>query len=279
MLDRLLDAHVHVWTDDVAAYPFAPHDGLPTPSRPFTIGQLTSAMDAAGVAQALAIQPRIYGYDHGYLFAAAAGLAGRLRVMPLINTVRPSGVVEMETLAVHDAVAGFRVITQNCDPVRSLLDPSAQRLWTRLVELALPVGLLIEPEQLPVVATLAAREPDLRVVVDHCASVRTGSWPQWGRVLLGLSRLPNVYVKVSALGHLSNRPFPYVDLHGHLRDMLESYGPGHLLWGSDWPHVYGHGSYEDSSRPVAALLKDASHSERNRVLSETARSLFAFPAP
>lgn len=279
----LLDAHVHVWSDDVAAYPFGPQDSVPPPAKPFTISQLASAMDAAGVARALAIQPRIYGYDHGYLLSAATdanqSLTGRLRVMPLINPVRPSNVAEMEALAVRDAVAAFRVVTLGREPVELLLGESAHRLWSRMVTLAMPVGLLIEPQHLPVVATLAAREPDLRIVVDHCGSVNAAAWPRWGPVLLALSRRPNVYVKVSALGHLSQVPFPYGDMHVCVRELMQSYGPERLLWGSDWPHTYDYESYEDSPRAVAAILDQASHSDRNQVFSETARLLFAFPGP
>ncbi|MEJ7704418.1 MAG: hypothetical protein WKF47_12435 [Geodermatophilaceae bacterium] len=35
------------------------------------------------------------------------------------------------------------------------------------------------------------------------AEIEADAWPVWGSVLLGLSRRPNVYIKLSALGHLS----------------------------------------------------------------------------
>ncbi len=274
-----LDAHVHVWSDDEAAYPFGPHDGVPRPAEPFTMTQLASAMDATGVAHALAIQPRLYGYDHAYLFEAASSLAGRLRVMPLINSVRPCNVEAMDALADHAVVAGFRVVTLGREPVELLLGEQAHRLWARMVSRVLPVGLLIEPQHLAAVATLADREPDLRIVVDHCGNIGAGAWRRWGPVLLALSRYTNVYVKISALGHLSDDPAPYDDMHAHVLELIRSFGAARLLWGSDWPHAYGYGHYEDSPGAVAAILHAASTSDRNRVLSETARSLFAFPEP
>lgn len=271
----MLDAHVHVWSDDVAAFPFGPHDGLTAPSEAFTHLRLSAAMDAAGVTEALAIQPRIYGYDHAYLFHAAAGLPDRLRVMPLLNPVRSTNVEEAKRLAEHPAVAAFRVIALSPEPAGWLVGPEASHLWKCLTRLELPLGLLIRPEQLPMVERLAGREPGLRIVVDHLGGIGSDTWPHWGSVLLRLARLPNIYIKVSALGHLSKLSFPHVDMHMPVRKLVESYGPDRLLWGTDWPHAYEFGSYEDSARSVIMALGLAG-AELDRVLAGTARSLFAF---
>lgn len=273
-----LDAHVHVWSGDVAAYPFGPHDGLAAPDEAFDGTRLADAMDAAGVAEAVAIQPRVYGYDHAYLFAVVAALEQRLKVIPLLNAVRPSNVEDMEALAGRDGVAGFRVIALNPEPAGWLVGAEATRLWTRLAELGLPIGLLINPIQLPVVETLAERESGLQIVVDHLGGVSAAAWPEWGQVLLDLSQLLNVHVKLSALGHLSRCSFPYDDLHEPVQALLDSYGPGRLLWGSDWPHTYAHGTYEESAQSVAAAIGIVGAADQDVVFSGTARSLYGFSA-
>jgi len=275
----LVDAHVHVWGHHTTAYPFGPHDGLAAPREAFEGARLAAAMDAAGVAAALAIQPRVYGYDHGYLHAARASLRERLRIVPLLNAVRPPNVEDMEALAARDGVAGFRVIALGDEPAGWLIAPDASRLWTRLAEIGLPVGLLMDPRQLPLVETLAAREPGLRVVLDHLGGVRGAHWPVWGPVLLRLSRLPNVYVKISALGHLSRLPFPYDDLHEPVRALLGAYGPERLLWGSDWPHAYDYGTYEESARALAVAIGiESSPTELGLMFGGTARILYGFPS-
>lgn len=270
-----LDAHVHVWGGAEAAYPFGPHDGLAAPKETFDGVRLVDAMDATAVAQALAIQPRVYGYDHAYLFAAAAGMGHRLRVLPLLNAVRPSNVEDMEALADRDGVAGFRVIALGLEPADWLVGPDATRLWDRLAELGLPIGLLIDPSQLLVVETLAQHQPGLRIVVDHLGGIEADAWPVWGSVLLGLSRRPNVYIKLSALGHLSGESFPYADLHPPIRELLDSYGAARLLWGSDWPHVCEYGTYAESAESVAAAL-GCGRSEKDLVFGGTAGSLYGF---
>lgn len=271
-----IDAHVHVWTDDTAAYPFGPHDGLAAPAEEASASRLAAAMDDAGVTQALAIQPRVYGYDHAYLLAAAQ-LAGRLRVMPLINVVRPTACEEMEALARHPAVAGFRVVVGGHRSAAAMLAAPASRVWSRLADLQRPVGLLTEPDLLPAVAETAERHPDLRIVLDHLGRIEAASWHQHGPVLLDLARLPNLYVKVSAVGYLSGQPSPYDDLRRPVTQLLESYGADRLLWGSDWPHAYEYGTYADSYRSVEEALTGASDAELDRIRAGTARQLFGFP--
>lgn len=272
----LVDAHVHVWSADTLAYPFGPHDGLEAPQETFDSSRLVTAMDETGVRGAVAIQPRVYGYDHAYLFDAHRRLAPRLRVVPLLNPVRPSGVEDMEALAVRDGVAGFRVIALGREPADPLLGAAASRLWARLAEVGLPVGFLLDPGQLTVIEAVAMREPGLPVVLDHLAGVDSGAWTAWGAALLRLSRLPNVYVKISALGHLSRRPFPHDDLHRPVQELLHAFGPGHLLWGSDWPHAYGYGTYDESARSASAAIGNLGSEERDRVLGGTARLLYGF---
>lgn len=278
-LDRsVLDAHVHVWTDDVVAYPFGPHDDVARPSDAFPGERLTAAMDAAGVGQALAIQPRVYGYDHAYLLAAASQLGNRLRVMPLINVARSTAVDEADMLIDRRAVAGLRVIAFGDGRAAALVQAPATRVWNRLTDLGFPIGLFLEPHRLPIVETLAQRHPGLSIVLDHLAGVGAEAWPLWGPVLLRMSRLPNVHVKVSALGHLSRLPFPHDDMRRGCEQLLDSYGAGRLLWGSDWPHVYRDGTYEHSHRAIQKALSAAGDDELELVLNGTARSLFRFPA-
>lgn len=271
-----LDAHVHVWGGEKTAYPFGPHDGLAAPKENFDGARLAQALDAAGVQLALAIQSRVYGYDHAYLFAAVSSLRDRLRVLPLLNAVRPSNVDEMQALAERDGVAGFRVIALGPAPADWLIGPDATRLWSRLAELDLPIGLLIGPSQLPIVETLAQRHAGLRIVLDHLGGIQADAWPGWGPVLLGLGGRPNVYVKLSALGHLSGGSFPYPDLHPPVRELLDSFGAGRLLWGSDWPHVYEYGTYAESAQSVAAAIGIEGAAEQDLIFGGTAASLYGF---
>ena len=53
MLDNSVDAHVHVWAEDCERYPKIRATPIPAAMAEFLLDQL----DAAGVAQAVLIQP------------------------------------------------------------------------------------------------------------------------------------------------------------------------------------------------------------------------------
>ena len=55
--------------------------------------------------------------------------------------------------------------------------------------------------------------------------------------LLALARHPKVCVKLSAMFRVSAAPWPHPDLGPRVRALLQAYGSGRLMWGSDWPWV------------------------------------------
>ena len=57
----IIDAHLHVWSDDYEHYPFA--DGR-TDAAPGSTELLIETMDAAGVDRAVIVQPIYYLYDN-----------------------------------------------------------------------------------------------------------------------------------------------------------------------------------------------------------------------
>lgn len=272
-----IDAHVHVWGDDQTAFPFSPLGGLLTPDEPFPVDRLESAMGAVDVGRALAIQPRVYGYDHSYLFAAAEQMPARLRVMPLIDLETPAPYEAAKRLTEHPRVAGFRVIVLQDQEAKALQDPRRDDLWRYLVNRGLPVGLLIEPQYLHAIVDLTARHPELRVVVDHLGRIPGDEWPTWQRDILALAAIPGVFIKLSALGHLSSKPFPYSDMARPVNSVLDAFGCDRLLWGSDWPHVYNYGQYADSLQAIQALTP-LTASELHQLTAGTTQSVFGFSA-
>eukprot|EP00966_Prymnesium_polylepis_P152755 3528473-Prymnesium_polylepis.1 len=55
--------------------------------------------------------------------------------------------------------------------------------------------------------------------------------------LLELAKLPQVYVKVSALFRVSAERPPHLDLQQRVAQLLQAFGPQRLMWGSDFPFV------------------------------------------
>ena len=96
---------------------------------------------------------------------------------------------------------------------------------------------------------------------------------------MGLASGGRAAVKLSGAFRLSRGPWPHADLDPYIAALVDAFTPDNCVWGSDWPFVrfpartdYG---------PQLALLERwlPAARDRRRVLWETPRRWFGFPAP
>ncbi|HTC09459.1 MAG TPA: amidohydrolase family protein, partial [Acetobacteraceae bacterium] len=115
-----------------------------------------------------------------------------------------------------------------------LTDGSADWVWEGASRYGLPV-MISCPGALPIIDGLAARYPDLKLVIDHLALIRVkddGAFADLPK-LLALARYKNVAAKASALPCFSSEAYPYRNIHGHIRQVFEAFGPKRMFWGTD----------------------------------------------
>lgn len=269
----VIDSHVHVWSQDVVRYPFGPHDDLEPPTEARTGSEYLADGDGERSAGVLLIQPRIYGYDHAFLFDAAERLPVPTRVMPLVNVARRHSVDTVRRLAADERTAAFRVVALGRRPAEWLCSREADRVWAAAAQLDLPVGLLIDAWQLTLVDRLAAAHPELAIVVDHMARCGPALRAERGPELCALAERSNVLVKLSAIPALSEAPYPHADLWPLIGSLHEAFGASRLLWGSDWPHDRRYGR---SRAAIAQALPAAPGGDLEEIFCATAARIFRF---
>lgn len=272
----IIDTHCHVWGQDLLAYPFGPQDGLAPPETVRDVAALESTLTDAGVGGALLIQPRVYGYDHAYLYDVVHAAGGQYRAMPLVNVMRTSGVAELRRHAADSATAGARVIALGSRPASWLLSTTADLVWSEMEILDLPVGFLIDAEQVSVIEQVARTHAGLTVIVDHMARLTPDRAAELIDPLRRLGRLPNTMMKISSVGARSRETFPYRDVHPLISAMADIFGPERLMWGSDWPHVAPGDGYGHEIAAVREALSSMHGNELDAVFGLTALSVFAF---
>jgi predicted TIM-barrel fold metal-dependent hydrolase len=87
-----------------------------------------------------------------------------------------------------------------------------------------------------VLGRIASRHPDLKLVIDHVGLRVSAKGPAAFADLpsvLALARHPNVAVKASGIPSLSAAPYPFRDLHPHIRQLVDAFGPRRTFWGTD----------------------------------------------
>ena len=64
------------------------------------------------------------------------------------------------------------------------------------------------------------------------------------------------------------------DFDNYLSVVLEAFGPGRLMFGSDWPVCLLAGSYQHVVQIVELFLKELKPIDQNKIMRENARNFY-----
>ena len=271
-----IDAHVHVWTPDLKAYPLAPgydKDRMAVPS--FTPEELFAHARPCGVTRIVLIQMSYYRFDNSYMLDMMRKHQGVFSGVTKVDVDDnpQQAMIELSKRGVR----GFRVGIPKRSPDAWLDDPGNAAMWECGAQHGLSICLLIDPEHLPVVDEMCRKFPDTPVVIDHFARIGIDGEirPTDLDNLCKLSEHKHVAVKTSAYYALGEKKAPYLDLTPIFRRLLDSFGPRRLMWASDCPFqvLDGH-TYLDSIDLVRQRLDFLSDSDREWLLRKTAGRVF-----
>ena len=159
---------------------------------------------------------------------------------------------------------------------RLLEDEQWQRGLGLLSRLGLSFDLQLIPPQLPVVARILERHPDLAVALCHCGSPWDRS-PEgldaWRNGLRSLARLPNVHCKISGLGMFDHR-WTTESIRPIVLDVLEIFGVERCMLGSNFPVDKLYGDYVNLWAAYASITATLTAAERRSLYAENARRFY-----
>ena len=271
-----IDAHVHVWTPDVAHYPidraFQISDMQP---GSFTPEELFANCKPVGVERIVLIQMSFYGLDHRFMFHAMRSHPGVFSAVGLID-YRAANVIEQADRLASAGVRGFRLHSHG-DAKEWVDDLGMAKLWKHAGESRLAICPLINPEDIPHIESLCAKFPETTVVVDHFARIGVSGSIDKAQLesLCRLAKFPQTYVKTSAFYALGKKQSPYDDLAPMIRRVLDAFGPERMMWASDCPYqVQGNHTYEASIALIRDRLEFLSDVDKKWILRRTAEKVF-----
>lgn len=276
-VDGDIDAHVHVWTPDIAQYPLASgFDVSQMKPASFTPEELFVHTQANGVGRIVLIQMSYYRFDNRYLLDTMDRFPGVFSGVAIVDESASDPGAAMRELAAK-GVRGFRINPGGTPPDAWIGSPGMAKMWETAADEGLAICPLIGPEALPAIGKMCERFPRTRVVIDHFA--RIGADGEIREVHLeSLARLADhdhVHVKTSAFYALGKKLPPYDDLAPMIRRMRDAYGAGRLMWASDCPYQVGPGHrYADAIGLIRERLDFLSTEERGAILHDTADRVF-----
>lgn len=268
----IVDASVHVWSQDVRHYPWSPIGGVDIPNDDRSAEWLLFDLDQAGIDAAIAVQPRAYGYDHAYLADVVARHRARIAGIGLVDPRDAGAGTALDDLA-RRGFRGVRLIALD-DAENGLTAPFTGRVLERAAAAGMPVSLLIDPPRLGPVGTLASRHPGTVLIVDHLGLCTQASPPAHVAALMGLAAFPNIHLRLSAMTGLSGTGYPFTDLLPLIGVAYRAFGGNRLLWGTDYPHALASGPYRQSLDAVRREMNFIAAADLPSILGGNAARLF-----
>lgn len=282
MTAPVVDAHHHLWDPALADYPWLTDD-LAAIRRRFDVSDLLPLLEAAGVEATVLVQTRSSTAESREFLATARATPRIAGVVAWTDLTSPA--VEDDLAALREAAGGERLVGirhqvhDEPDP-DWLLRPDVRHGLEAVDAAGLVYDLLVRSRELPAAFETARAMPGLRFVIDHLAkpSVRERAMSPWSERLGLFSALPNVACKLSGLVTEADwATWSTDDLRPYVDRALEIFGPGRLLFGSDWPVSLLAAPYVRVIESARDLVGGMSEAERAAVMGGTAIEVYDLP--
>ncbi|GGM97608.1 amidohydrolase [Lentzea pudingi] len=136
--------------------------------------------------------------------------------------------------------------------------------------------LLTLPHQMPAARRTVAALPQVGFVVDHCSKPAIGTDPgEWAASIRSLAAHENVTCKLSGLVTEADwESWSVADLRPYFEVVLDAFGPGRLMFGSDWPVCLLAATYDEWLDAARELVSELSPDEQAAIFSGTARRVY-----
>jgi predicted TIM-barrel fold metal-dependent hydrolase len=228
----IIDSGLHIWR-------------APTPERPWMLGRtahlsepigyenLRERMQEAGVDRAILIPPSWEGDSSEYSLEAVAKYPNLFAVMGRIPINKPEGREMIETWKDQPGMLGVRLTFHHAWDQDWIKNGVADWFWPAAERLNIPV-MMNAPTVLPEVGQVAARHPNLRIIIDHMGRLR-GMKDETLRLdkTIALAKYPNVHVKLTLISECTSAEYPYKNIQPEVRRLIDAFSPRRSFWGTD----------------------------------------------
>jgi L-fuconolactonase len=162
-----------------------------------------------------------------------------------------------------------------------LLREDVKRGLAAVEAAGLAYDVLVRSRELPAGLATVRAFPGLRCVVDHIAkpNIKEREIEPWVSRMRPLADCANVVVKVSGMITEADwQKWTPDDLVPYVRYLLDWFGPGRLLFGSDWPVCELAGDYQQVYDAATFALGDLSPGEKAAVFGGNAVAAYRLEA-
>lgn len=268
----MIDTHHHLWKYNGRDYVWM-SDKMKALRRDFLMPEFDGVMQETGVTGTVAVQARQTVEETEWLLDLAAQHPRILGVVGWVPLVEQDGTAVLERFARHPRLKAVRHVLHDEPDDFYMLRADFNRGIDMLLGSGLAYDILIFEHHLPQTLQFVDLHPNQVFVVDHIAKprIREGVLSPWRERMKEMARRENVYCKISGMATeadwetwTSDKLRPYFDV------VLSAFGPGRLMFGSDWPVLTVAGGYQRWVKAFRSFISELSADEQERICRRTA---------
>jgi L-fuconolactonase len=275
-----IDAHQHFWIYNQAEYGWIP-DEMDDLRRDFLPAELAALQAPLGFDGSVAVQARQTLEETAWLLSLADQHPHILGVVGWVDLTASDVTAQLERFSARPRLRGIRHVLQSEPDGSFMLREDFRRGVGQLARFGLAYDLLIYPRHLPAAGELVSRFPGQAFVLDHIAKppIARGELQPWADDLRRVAAFQNVSCKLSGMVTEADwQNWKPADFLPYLDAVLEAFGPGRLLIGSDWPVCTAAGTYGQVMDIVLGYIRKLSPEEQAGILGENARRIYNIPS-
>jgi L-fuconolactonase len=250
-----IDAHQHFWRYDPVKHDWI-SDDMYVIRRDFLPADLEPVLRQSGIEGCVVVQAEHseeeneFHLDHASRHSFIRGVVGWVDLQ--------SPAVE-ERLAYYKGfpkMKGFRHVLQGEKDRALMLKPSFKRGIGLLKKYGFTYDILIYPDQLGYTREFAGAFPEQPFVIDHIAKPFIKDFRlvgEWQSAIRAAAACKNVSCKISGMVTEADwRNWKKEDFKPFLDSVVDSFGTGRIMYGSDWPVCLVAASYTE----MLGIVKD-----------------------
>ena len=268
-----IDAHHHFWHYNTQDYGWI-SDEMAVLRRDFLPSDLKPELDRAGIDRVVSVQARQCVEETEWLLKLAEEndfIAGVVGWLPIASPEFP---VLLEKFAANPKLRAIRHVVQDEPDDRFILGEAFNQGIDRLLSTHLVYDILIFERHLPYAIEFVKRHSEEQVfVLDHIAKpkIAAGEMHPWADNLRKLAAFPNVFCKLSGLVTEADiHNWTPDQLRPYVETVIDAFGPGRVMFGSDWPVCTCATTYSAWRDLVGGFISHLSVNEQTQIMGGAA---------
>lgn len=272
----IIDAHHHYWNYNPVAYDWI-DDSMKVIRRDFLPDHLSKTISEAGVDGVITVQARQMIEETNWLLEMARHTPFMKGVVGWLPLVEDNLECHLIKYSEEPLLKGLRHVIQGEADPEFMLRPDFNRGIAMLKKYGLVYDILIVERQLPNTIKMVDKHPNQPFVLDHIAKPLIGinELSPWKENICELAKRENVCCKLS--GMVTEADFQHwtpEQLQPYFEVVMEAFGPGRLLFGSDWPVCLVATSYKSWSELVRKNIAAFSPEEQAGIMGGNAQRVY-----